>query len=385
MLKQADMSQLSIEPVVSRRQRREFLNLPWQLYRDDPLWVPPLRMDQKQLVGYSKHPFYENAEVQTFLARRGDRPCGRIAAILNHAHNAYHQEHIGFFGFFESTDDPAVAGGLFNAARRWLEQYDVTAIRGPVNPSLNYTCGLLIDGFDRPPFFLMTYNPPYYAELIEQAGFEKVQDLYAYWGHSNMLGTLDRKLRFIVDATIERFEIKRRALDRRNFSQDVRTFLDIYNRSLVGSWGFVPMSEAEVEQQAAGLRYLIEPRLAVTAEIEGKPVAACFGLLDYNPRIRQIDGRLFPFGFLRLLRKREQIKNIRVLAANVLPEYHGWGIGLVLLEALVPLVREWGIQECEFSWILESNKLSRGSLERGGAKRYKTYRLYDWKLDTPAE
>ncbi len=374
------MPDLAVRPVTTRRQQKQFLDFPWQLYRDDPHWIPPLRLNQKELVNYKRHPFYDRAAIQTFVAYRGEEVCGRIAALVNHTHNERYNEQRGFFGFFESVDDQQVADGLFGAARQWLREQGMTAIRGPANPSLNYECGLLVDGFDSSPFFMMTYNPPYYAQLIENYGFRQTQDLYAYWGHIEMLDSLDEKLTFITDAARERFEIHIRPIDKRRFREDVKTFLDIYNKSLAGTWGFVPLSDAEIAHLSAGLRHLIVPELALMAEVNGKPIGAVFGLLDYNPRIREINGRLFPLGFLRLLANRQSIKRVRLIAANVVPEYQRWGVGLVLLSGLVPHIRRWGIQEVEFSWVLESNKLSRGSLERGGAKHSKTYRLYDYEI-----
>jgi GNAT superfamily N-acetyltransferase len=223
----------------------------------------------------------------------------------------------------------------------------------------------------------MPYNPRYYAELIERCGFEKIQDLYAFWGHVDMLASLDKKLDFVVREATRRFNIRLRRLAERRFADEVRMFLDIYNKSLVGTWGFVPLSEGEVDHMAAAMKYLIVPQMTSVAEVDGRPVGAIFGLLDYNPRIKRIDGRLFPFGFARLLWNRRAIKNVRLISTNVLPEYQRWGVGLVLLSRLVPDVHAWGIREAEFSWVLESNHLSRKTLEHGGAKRTKTYRIYE--------
>jgi GNAT superfamily N-acetyltransferase len=371
------MADLTVKPVASRRQRKQFLDFPWTLYRDDPNWVPPLRMDQKELVGYTHHPFYIRNTIQTFLAFRGKEVCGRIAAILNRDHNERYREQRGFFGFFDCIDDQEVANGLFDAVRDWFAAQDIHCLRGPTNPSLNYTLGLLIDGFDSPPTFMMTYNPPYYARLVEGYGFRKTQDLYAFWGHADMLPPIAAKLTPVVEQIIEHEKLVLRPLDRRRFMEDVMSFLSIYNRSLTNTWGFVPMSDAEVQHVAKGLRYLIVPELAIGAEIDGRMVGACFGLPDYNGRIKDIDGRLFPFGFLRLLRNKRAIKRIRVISTNVLPEFQRLGVGLALLRGLVPMAMEWGIEEAEFSWVLESNSLSRGSLQKGGAKLTKTYRLYD--------
>ncbi len=375
---------LRVENVETKRQQRQFMQLAWRLYEKDPHWIPPLRQYQKELLGYARHPFHDIAQVQTFLAYRGDRPVGRIAAIVNHAHNERYQEKRGFFGFFESEDDPEVAHALFDTARRWLTEQGMSGMRGPVNPSLNYEIGLLIQGFDSPPTFMMTYNPPYYETLIESYGFRKAQDLYAFWGHVDMLEQLDKKLEFVVNEATRRFGVTLRRMDRRRFDQEVRTFLNIYNESLGGTWGFVPLSEGEVEHMSHTLKHLIVPEMTTVAEIEGKPVAAVFGLLDYNPRIKAIDGRLFPFGFLRLLWNRRAIRRVRLISTNVLPQYQTWGLGLVAMARLVPEVLAWGIQEAEFSWVLESNKLSYQSLKRGGARLIKTYRIYDYGEESSA-
>ena len=371
-----------VEPVINRRQWKQFLGLPWAIYQDDPFWIPPLRRNQEELVGYRRHPFYEQAESQAFLAYRNGEPCGRVLALINRAHNLRHEESRGFFGFFESRDDSEVAAALFESVKNWLSQRGVEAIRGPTNPSLNYECGLLVEGFDSSPTFMMTYNPPYYGRLIEENGFQKVQDLYAYWGHVDMVGSLDKKLQFVIDEAKRRFDVKLRRLDRSRFRTEVRMFLDIYNQSLGGTWGFVPLSDAEIDHMSSGMRHLIVPEMTSVAEVDGRPVAAIFGLLDYNPRIREIDGRLFPLGFLRLLNRRKSLQTVRLISTNVIPEFQRWGIGLVVLNRLLPDILDWGIQEVEFSWVLESNHLSRATLERGGAIRTKTYRLYDYEFES---
>ncbi|MBN2580899.1 MAG: GNAT family N-acetyltransferase [Pirellulales bacterium] len=374
------MTELVIERVATRRQRNEFLEFPWTLYRGDPCWIPPLRDSQREMVGYKAHPFYERNVAQTFLARRDGEVVGRIAAILNHGHNEQYHERRGFFGFFDCRDDAEAAHGLFDAVGVWFARQGIFQVRGPTNPSLNYELGLLIEGFDSAPTFMMTYNPPYYPRLIEDYGFRKTQDLVAFWGHVGMLPQIAAKYRHVAEQIVERYHVKLRNLDTARFREDVETFLSIYNRSLVNTWGFVPMTPGEVRHMAGGLKWLIIPEMAIAAEIDGRVVGAAFGLPDYNPRIRQIDGRLFPFGFVRLLRNRRAIKKIRLISTNVLPEYQHFGLGLVLLDGLVPKALEWGLEEAEFSWVLESNTLSYGSLKKGGAKITKTYRIYDLEL-----
>jgi GNAT superfamily N-acetyltransferase len=238
----------------------------------------------------------------------------------------------------------------------------------------------LIDGFDKPPTFMMTYNKPYFARLIEGFGFHKVQDMYAFWGHIDMVSQLDKKLYFIAKEAKERFNVTIRKMRANRFREEVDMFLSMYNQSLIGTWGFVPYSPGELKELGGGLRQLIVPELALAAEVNGEPIGVLFGLLDYNPRIKKINGRLFPFGFIRLLANRRAIKKMRVLSVNVIPEYQRWGLGVVLLGGLIQPMREWGIEEVEFSWVLESNTLSRGSLEKGGAIREKTYRVYDYEI-----
>ena len=372
------MAELEIRPVIAKADWKQFLELPWTIYRGDPNWVPPLRQNQAELTGYKPHPFYEVAQKQPFLALRDGKPCGRVLAIINPVHNERFNEQRGMFGFFECTDDEEAALGLFAAARDWLAKKGIHRVRGPVNPSLNYECGLLIEGFDSPPTFMMTYNRPYYAKLVESAGFRKVQDLYAFWGEVDMLDSLDKKLAFVVEEATRRFQVKLRRIDRSRFAEELRMFLRIYNESLVGTWGFTPLSEGEVEHMGAAMKHLIVPEMTTVAEVNDKPVACAFGLLDYNPRIKAIDGRLFPFGFMRLLWNKRAIKKIRLISTNVLPEYQRWGLGVVVLSRLVPDILSWGVREAEFSWVLESNDLSFKSLKRGGAKLIKTYRIYDY-------
>jgi GNAT superfamily N-acetyltransferase len=374
--KEKFVADIAIQPVETRSQQQRFIRLPWRIYADDPCWMPPVIMSQQELLGFRKHPFYERSKSQSFLATRGGRDVGRITAIVNAGHIDRYKEQRGFFGFFECDEDTAASRALFQAAGDWLHAQGMTCIRGPANPTLNYECGLLIEGFDTPPFFMMTHNRPWYAHLVEDAGFGKIEDMFAFWGETSMLGGLDPKLVTMVEGVKERFGVTIRPLDRRRFADEVRTFLHIYNESLGGTWGFVPLTSGEIDHMAASLKYLIEPELTLVAEVDGKPVGAVFCLLDYNPRIKAIDGRLFPFGFLRLLWNKKAIKRLRAISTNVIPEYQAWGIGLVLMNGLYERFMKWGLREVEFSWVLESNYLSRRTLERGGALVTKKYRMY---------
>ncbi len=370
---------ITVKPVASKADQKQFLDLPWRLYRDTPQWVPPLLQNHKELLGFTKHPFYETNEIQTFLAYSDGQVVGRVAAILNRGHIERHEEPVGFFGFFESEDNEEIAKALFAEVRTWLAERGATIVRGPANPSLNYECGLLIDGYDKRPTFMMTYNLPYYGQLLESVGFEKVEDMAAFWGHVEMLDSLDKKLEFVIEEATRRFNVKIRQMNTKNFDKEVRMFLDVYNQSLGGTWGFVPLMEGEIDHMSKSLKHLIVPEMTSVAEVDGRPIGAVFALLDYNPRIKAINGRLFPFGFIRLLWNRKKIPKVRLMSTNVVPEYQKWGVGLVAMARLVPDILAWGIQEVEFSWVLESNTLSYKSLKRGGAMLEKTYRMYDWK------
>lgn len=373
----ASTASRTIVKVSSGRHRRQFFELEKRLYRDDHNWVCPLWSQKKPLCGFGKHPFYLQADHQAFLAFDGQRPVGRIVAIANHAHNRHYKDKVGFFGFFECEDDPRAAAMLFDAAASWLKERGLESLRGPINPSLNYEGGLLIDGFDTPPTFLIAYNHAYYQNLFEAAQLEHCQDLFCYDASVDDLDTLDPKLQFIIDEAKRRFKVECRPLNTKRFNEDIKIFLDIYNRSLHATWGYVPMSDAELRQMASGLKMLLVPELTSIAEIEGRPVGVGFGLLDFNQVLKTMNGRLLPFGWMKLMRGKKNIDRLRLVSTNVLPEYQSWGLGLVTLNYILPAALEYGIQIGEFSWVLESNRLSRGTIERGGAKKRKTLRIFE--------
>jgi hypothetical protein len=383
---QLKISIVSIQVIAVKNwfQQKRFLDFPAQVYKEDPYWVPQLRIEQSGLVGFSffgrRDPFYIRNSCQSFIAVDGNRTVGRICAILNRGHIERYGDGVGFFGFFECVDNFDTAKMLFDVAGEWLKDNGCKIIRGPVNPSLNHTLGLLIDGFDKMPTFMMTYNPQYYENLIEQNGFKKAQDLYAYWGAITMLPKVNAKLQPICDRIKEHTGAKIRTVDTKNFQHDVERFLKIYNKSLANTWGFVPMEEAEIKEMAFFLKRLMIPELTTAVELDGEMVGASFALPDFNPRIKSINGRLFPFGIFKLLRKKEDIKSIRIISTNVLPEYQMLGLGMLLLNAMVPKILDNKITDAEFSWVLESNTFSRGSLEKGGATRTKTYRVYDKQI-----
>jgi GNAT superfamily N-acetyltransferase len=372
--------EITVRVATSWWDRRRFQRLPWTIYAGDRNWVPPILSQERPLLGWGDHPFFDNAEMVTLLAERRGKVAGRVAVFVNNVHNRKYEEKRGFFGFFECVDDVAVARKLFEAGRAWLAQRGMTEWRGPVNPSLNYTCGLLIDGFERPPAFLMTYNPPYYAALIEACGFAKSQDLYAYEMDVALLAKLVDRYKPAVRASLEGEDVSVRHIDVSRFDEEIKTYLEIYNRSLDGTWGFTPLQEGEVKQIAADLRHVIAPEFAAFAIAGGKAIGAVLALLDYNQIIRKLNGRLLPFGIFRLMLGRKRIDVARAMAVTMVPGFQQSGLGIVLLDQLVDAAKPWGLKRWEFSWVLESNESSRGTLERLGTKRCKTYRIYDRAL-----
>jgi len=369
-----------VRPVASWRDRRRFQRLPWSIYAGDNNWVPPVLSQERELLGWGHHPFFDNAEIVTLLAERNGRVVGRLAVLINHVHNRKYKEQRGFFGFFECIDDAAVAEGLFEAGQDWLRQRGMTAVRGPVNPSLNYTCGLLIDGFDCPPCFLMTYNRPYYGALLEACGFAKAQDMYAYEMDTNMLQVMVDRYKPAVLSMLDRPDLVIRSMNPERLQQEIETYLDIYNRSLDGTWSFTPLQPREARHIASELGRLIVPQFTALAEIDGRPIGAVFALLDYNQILGKLNGRLFPFGFVRLMTGRRKITAVRAMAMTMVPGYQNAGLSVVLIDNLTGPATKWGIQRWELSWVLESNNRSRGTLERAGMKRTKTYRIYDKAL-----
>ncbi len=383
------IDQIVVRPVATGRDRRRFQRLPWRIYAPpgaprDPNWAPPLLAQERALLGWpdrrgARHAFYEHAQSVALLAERNGETVGRIAVLVNEIHNAKYAERLGFFGFFECVDDASVAQALFGAGEAWLRERGMAAVRGPVNPSLNYTCGLLVDGFDHTPCFLMTYNPPYYAALLESGGYAKCQDLYAYEMNADLLATLVARYKGAAMAALAREDLVVRPLDPRRFREQIATYLDIYNQSLDGTWGFTPLQPGEARQIAAEMRHVIVPEFALFVEIAGQPVGALLALLDYNQILVKLNGRLFPFGLLRILLRRKRITAARAMAMTMVPGYANSGLSVVLMDRLVDAAANWGgqIERYEFSWVLESNARSRGTLERAGTRITSIHRLYE--------
>ncbi|MFO7898239.1 MAG: N-acetyltransferase [Planctomycetota bacterium] len=370
-----------VREVAGWRERHAFLRLPWSIYEGDPHWVPPLLRSVDHQLDADRHPFFEHAEARLYLAWRGGRPAGRIAAIVNHRHNSYHKDRRGFWGFFESEDDAATALALLDAAAEDLRRHGMTEMQGPFNPSVNAECGLLIDGFDRRPALLMPYNPPYYPALVERAGLTKAQDLYAYDARAEEFlqkadasGRLARLARAVER---RRPEISVRPLDTSNYAAEVTALGRVFNTARRDNWAYVPATDAEMAQMAREMKPIIDPRLVLVAEVRGDLAGCILALPDVNPILQRMNGRVLPFGWLRLLLGRRRVRRMRVFGAACLPRYQNLGVTALLFHRFTRGVIEAGYDSAEISWVAEGNVKSADTiLSAISPTLYKRYRVY---------
>ena len=372
-----NQSPLRVSPVRTRGELRWFVDLPWRLYAGDPCWVPPLRKQVRGLLDLA-HPFYRDGagERELFLARRGSRVAGRIAAVLNRSHNTFHGDRWGFFGFFECEDDPAAAHALLAAAADWVKERGCDTLVGPVNPSTNYEAGLLVDGFGSPPVVMMTYNPPRYAELLETAGFAKAKDLVAYWSPVHA-GSLERLARITERTRRREPGLRTRPVNLRRFRDEVRIVRAIYNKAWEKNWGFIPASEAEFDYLANDLKQLVDPPLARIAFENDEPAGFLLAVPDANPAIAALDGSLAnPIRLLRAMLIGRKRVGLRLITMGVKEEYRLRGFEGVMFYEGLQAALERGYQWCEYSWILEDNELAKRTVRLMNAEQYKTYRIY---------
>jgi GNAT superfamily N-acetyltransferase len=366
---------LRIEPERTRRDRREFVGLPYRLYAGHPVWVPPLRMAERKTMDRRRNPFFRHAEAAHFLARRGRRVVGRIAACENRRHNEVHGDRVGFFGWFDVEPDPEAASALVAAAADWTRARGLAPLRGPVCYSTNDVCGVLVEGFDEPPAILMPYNRPDYDGLLQGAGLVGVKDLLAYWLPATT--PLPERFERACDRVLSRSGVRLREVDPRRFAEEARIVKDLYNRCWEKNWGFVPATDEEFDAAAKDLKLVVDPRMFLIAEREGRPVGFIGTFLDLNEALVGLDGRLFPFGWARLLRRRRRIRRLRTVIMGVLPEARGRGIDAAFFLVSIRRCHAAGYAGSEASWILEDNVRMRADLEGVGARLTKRYRLYE--------
>jgi len=368
-----------IKPVETKAERMRFIRCQWDFYKNDPSWVPPIIADRVKLLDTEKNPFYKHSVMQLFLAVSDGKIVGRIAAIINDNHNRTHKDKVGFFGFFECIDNQEVANALFDTAADWLKSRGMDTMRGPENPSQNDEVGLLMDAFDKPAVILMTYNPEYYIKLVENYGFKKAKDLWAYILDMNTY--LTEKIVRMQNIIRERYQLVIREVNFKNkeqFKKDVDSFKEIYNSAWQPNWGFVKMTDEEFDFLAADLKTIADPKFAFLVESKGKVVGFALGLPDINQcLIHNRNGSLLG-AIWHLLTKKKKITLLRIIVLGVLPEYQKTGIDAVMYYEFALRGREKGITHGEASWILEDNEMMNRALTvTMNGKVYKTYRLYE--------
>lgn len=375
------MNQKTVEivAVTSRRQLKDFVELPFRIYAGDPNWVPPLRMEVRWMLDSRKNPFWRHAQRELFLCKRGSRTVGRIASIADPLHNATHREKTVFFGFFECENDQEAARALLAAvevsARRLMPDCD--RLRGPLNPSMNDEVGALVPevSVPGPPMIMMTYNPAYYIELFAAAGFQKEKDVVAI--QAPVTADPLRRLTRITEKVRRREPtLVTRMIDMKRFAEELKVVKHIYNTAWEKNWGFVPMTSEEIDAMASKLKDVINPDYVWFAELEGKPAAFLLGVPDFNQVLLKMNGSLLPFGWLTFLRERKKVDQVRVMAFGVVPEFRRRGLDAVLYcESLGRGVKN-GLKSMEFSWMLEDNLAILRDLEVLGGSVYRTYRLF---------
>lgn len=367
----------AVEAVASRSDLKRFVRYPFERYKGDPHWVPPLLVAEKGRFDPKKNPFYEHARVQLFLAVRGGETVGRVAAIDDANHNATHDDNVAFFGFFEAGDEEA-ALALLSRVEGWGRALGRAAVRGPVNPSMNHSAGLQIDAFGTDPYVMMPYNPPEYPRHVEAAGYEKAKDLYCWlfehdWPIWGKIGRIAGRVRKRDGLTI-------RPADGKRWDEELARFKDLYNRAWEKNWGFVRYTDAEFDELAREFKTILDPDLVALAEVGGELAGAAVLVPDANQVLKKTRGRLLPFGFLHLLNRGRVMDRVRLPILGVAPEHRNKGLELAMIHELHGRALAKGYERCECSWILEDNRAMNHVIEAGGAELYKTYRIYEKAL-----
>jgi hypothetical protein len=370
--------ELQVKEVINQQDLMTFIRLPWEIYQGDRYWVPPLIKDQLQKFSPS-HPFRSHSEMTFFLAYRGEKVVGRIVGIIDHHYIEFHQEKLGFFGFFESMPDEEVAGTLLSRVADWLKGHGMNKMAGPMNPSTNDECGLLVEGFDSSPCLMMPYNPRVYPSLIEGFGLRKKMDLYAYLLETPTfhLARLDR-----ITERLKKKEpqVHIRPINLRRFGEELKIVKEIYNEAWSKNWGFVPMTDEELDLTAKDLKPLVVSDLVLFAYWGEEPVGFSVAIPDYYVVLKHLNGKIGLLGAIKFLYYSKKIHKIRVMLLGVKHDFQKKGLeGLLYIETFKSGNKK-GYHQAECSWILEENTLMQHGIEAMGGKRDKTYRIYEMPL-----
>jgi hypothetical protein len=363
--------------LTNKKDLNRFVNLPWSIYKNDPHWVPPLKMAVKDLLNVKKHPFYKTATVQAFVAEKNGQDVGRVLAVNNKAYNEYQNTKIGYFGFYESINDQAVSDALLDAAVDYIKQFGLTSIQGPMNPGTNYECGLLVEGLNDDPQIMMTYNPAYYISLLENYKLKKAMDLIAYDTPAHF--EMPKIIKDIAARTVKKENVTFRNVNLKKWTKELDTMFDIYNSAWEKNWGFVPMTKEEFYHTAKDLKSIINPELVQIAEVNGNPAGFILTLPDLNQVFKQIpSGNLSPSAIYKILTAKKRMTRCRVITMGIKKEYRKMGLETVLYTHNHESIKKIPLfNHIEMSWILESNLEMNKPLIRMGATPYKTYRIFE--------
>ncbi len=367
---------MEVLEVKSARAFAEFINFPLSLYTKDPLYASPLKKELSEQFS-KKNPFFDHAEARYFLARRDGRTVGRIVSVINRRHIEFHKEAAGFFGFFESINDREVSAALLDAARDVLKEQGMEIMRGPMNFSTNEECGFLMEGFDEPPMLMTPYNPPYYGELMEQYGMEKAKDLYAFI-YRTKEHLPEKVLRVAVIA--EKRGIRVRPVDKNRFDDEMRVFKEVYNSAWEKNWGFIPLTDEELDYLGERLKQIAVPELTLIAEDNGEPVGFMGLLPDFNYVLKHMGGSLNPLAILKALYYSRKITDLRLLLLGIKKDYRNKGVDALLVREGFKGVKKGGYKRVEFSWILEDNIAVQRLVDMIGGSLYKRYRIYEQEI-----
>ena len=376
------MAAVSIRPVAGKRDLNTFIELPYRLRAGDSQWVPPLRFERREFLNRGKNPWFEHGEAQFFLAERDGRLLGRISAHIDRRWDEYHGGSDGMFGFFEAEDDPEVFEALVGAACDWLRERGRARMLGPMDFTLNDECGILIEGFDEPSMVLEPWHPPYYSQRLEQLGLEKQIDLlmWTLWFGELKEGT---ELHPLIHAAAQKSRdegVVLRKMRRREMAAEVTRFMEVYNEAWGRNWGFVPITEAEIEFQAKNLKPVLDENWAMIAERNGEVVGAALTLPDVNQALAKMNGKLLPTGWIHFLRRKKYIDRLRVFVLGVKPEYQHLGVAAALYERHVKMAASVGPKGGHMGWILETNDPMNRAMEGMGGRVVQKYRIYQRDL-----
>ena len=366
---------MHISPVENSRDLRLFVDLPYRLYRDDPVWVPPLRSEVQGQFDLRRNPFLEHCDDQLFLLWEGSQVIGRIAAFVDTLSAEYWHEPVGLFGYYEAPDDPNAARLLLETACGWLAGRGMTAMRGPWS-FVSQEWGAVVEGYTSSPVVMSPYNPPFYNRQFLDFGLTAVKDLLVYYFDASEGYRIPERVMTLTDRVRERYGIRVRPIEMKSLEQEVQTIIDLSNRTLYDNWGYAPVTEAEVRAMARDLKPIIHPRGVVFAEDrDGRPIGFAIAIPDVNRILKSLNGRLFPFGWAKMLWMLPRLTHYRMFALGVLPEYHGKGVDSLIYRALYessfsPTLR------VEVNYVLEDNAPMNNALLKLAVKPLRRYRIY---------